>query len=277
MTISTPLSKDDYFIDSHCHLDRYANLPEILTNAAGNGVSHCLSVCVSRDNFDKVLPIARDNAGVFASVGIHPCEKIDHSLCPEELSAWLTGASQEPKVVALGETGLDFLPTSPPQAYQEMVFQSHINSAIATGLPLIVHLRNGESEFLSMMEKVLAKNPVRGVMHCFTGSLHCAKEVLSWGWMISLSGIVTFPNARALQDIVPQIPITQLLVETDAPWLAPQPYRGQQNQPAYVISTGTYVADLLGLPVTSLARHTSHNFFSLFTKAQDFLKEVLMK
>jgi TatD DNase family protein len=249
-------------VDSHCHLDRYPDLKDILERAFKAQVTLFLTICTSVENFDKVIAIAEAYPQVYASVGVHPSEV---SLEMEkELYAWLVDKASHPKVVALGETGLDVMPHSPPLEVQERIFRIHIQAALDTGLPLVVHTRHSDDPFLSILDSYPEK-PL-GVLHCFTGSLECAQQAVSWGWKVSLSGILTFKNARDLQNMAKMLDLDSLLIETDAPWLAPQSYRGQTNEPSYLIETARCLADLKATSVQQVALSTTHSFFELFKK-----------
>ncbi len=251
-----------FFIDSHCHLDRYQDLESVLERANQAQVKLLLTICTSIENFDKVLPIAEYYPHVYASVGIHPGE-VNQEMGPD-LYSWLVEKTAHPKVVALGETGLDMMPHSPPLELQERIFRIHIQAALDMGLPLVVHTRHADEAFLSVLRSFPQK-PL-GVLHCFTGSLACAQEAVSWGWKVSLSGILTFKNAKEIQDMARNLSLDDLLIETDAPWLAPQKYRGQTNEPSYIIETAAYLAGLHHKPIEEIASCTTRSFFDLFNK-----------
>lgn len=247
-------------MDSHCHLDHFEDLDQVLKRAQDAQVGRLISICVDQENFKKVLPIAESHPHVFASVGVHPCHVDNHD--PEDIRVWLKTQAAHPKVVGLGETGLDFMSRSPHRETQVSLFKVHINVALTTGLPLIVHLREAEEAFLEIMSAYPIKP--KGVLHCFTGSLGYAQAAISWGWKVSLSGIVTFSNAKALQEVVRALSITDLLVETDAPWLAPQPHRGKRNEPAYVAFTARKIAELKGISFEEVVHQTSLNAGEVF-------------
>jgi TatD DNase family protein len=252
------------FVDSHCHLDRYEDLAEVLSRAEKNAIEHIVSICVSRSNFTKVMEVLHNSPPwVSASIGIHPSEVEHEDL--ESLESWLLHHAQHPRVVGIGETGFDHTPNFPSPEAQLASFRLHHGAALATGLPLLVHLRDAEASFFSYMRT----QPKRatGLLHCFTASLSCAQEVLSWGWKISLSGILTFPNASDLRETVRQLPISGFLLETDGPWLAPQPYRGQRNESAYLVETAKTLAMTLNVSLEDVAYHTTNTFYALFPKA----------
>ena len=252
-------------VDSHCHLDFPDFAPEreaIIARARIAGVGTMLTICTRLDEFDGVRAIAEAHDEIWCSVGVHPHEAKDHAtLATQDLIA----LAEHPKVVGIGETGLDFHYDLSPRDIQERVFRAHIAASRATGLPLVIHAREADDE----MARILAEEkPLRGVMHCFSSSRALAEAALALGFYISLSGIVTFHNAEELRAIVRDLPLDRLLVETDAPYLAPVPHRGKRNEPAFVAATAGAVAALKGLEPQHLAEITSANFFRLFGKAR---------
>jgi TatD DNase family protein len=252
-------------VDSHCHLDFpdfAAELAAIIARARSAGVETMLTISTRLDEFPGVRTIAEAHEEVWCSVGAHPHEAKDHAeLAPEELIA----LAAHPKVVGIGETGLDFHYDLSPRDIQERVFRTHIAAAHATGLPLVVHAREADREVARILEE---ERPPPGVMHCFSSGRALAETALAIGFYISISGIVTFRNAEDLRATVRDVPLDRLLVETDAPYLAPVPYRGKRNEPAFVTATAAAVADLKGLEPEALAAATSANFFRLFAKAR---------
>jgi TatD DNase family protein len=252
-------------VDSHCHLDFpdfAAELAAIIARARSAGVETMLTISTRLDEFPGVRTIAEAHEEVWCSVGAHPHEAKDHAeLAPEELIA----LAAHPKVVGIGETGLDFHYDLSPRDIQERVFRTHIAAAHATALPLVVHAREADREVARILEE---ERPPPGVMHCFSSGRALAETALAVGFYISISGIVTFRNAEELRAIVREVPLDRLLVETDAPYLAPVPYRGKRNEPAFVAVTAAAVADLKGLEPEALAAATSANFFRLFAKAR---------
>jgi TatD DNase family protein len=252
-------------VDSHCHLDFpdfAAELAAIIARARSAGVETILTISTRLDEFPGVRTIAEAHEEVWCSVGAHPHEAKDHAeLAPEELTA----LAAHPKVVGIGETGLDFHYDLSPRDIQERVFRTHIAAAHATGLPLVVHAREADREVARILEE---ERPPPGVMHCFSSGRALAETALAIGFYISISGIVTFRNAEDLRATVRDVPLDRLLVETDAPYLAPVPYRGKRNEPAFVAATAAAVADLKGLKPEALAAATSANFFRLFAKAR---------
>jgi TatD DNase family protein len=253
-------------IDSHCHLN-YAGLgddvPGVLARARAAGVTGFLAISCRVSEWDGVIAIAEANHGVWASVGIHPHEADEH---PDTDAATLIAATAHPKVVAIGETGLDYYYDKSDRDRQKASFRSHIQAARATGLPLIVHTRDAEADTLALLREA-GEGPLTGVIHCFTASHAFAEAALDLGFYISLSGIVTFKSARDLQATAQTIPADRLLVETDAPYLAPVPMRGKTCEPAFVAHTARFLADLRGERVEDLAATTTRNFHTLFAKA----------
>ncbi len=257
-----------FLIDSHCHLDRFPDVEDRLARARQNGVHRFLSISTGPDTFQALQPIIENHADVYGTVGLHPCDI--NSLHQESVYSWLAQGLSHDKIVGIGETGLDALPSSPDMNMQKNYFREHIRAAIEFNLPLIVHTRHSDAAFLSVMQDIRQNIPngdrVRGVLHCFTGSLACAQTVIDWGWKVSFSGILTFKNARELQDMARLLPLSALLIETDAPWLAPHPYRGQRNEPAYIIETAHMLASLKNVSISEIAQTTTANFFELFGK-----------
>jgi TatD DNase family protein len=251
-------------VDSHCHLDFADFAPErdaVIARAIAAGVGTMLTICTRLDEFDGVRAIADSDPRLWCSVGAHPHEAADHA---DLLAERLIGLAAHPRVVGIGETGLDFHYDLSPRDVQEQVFRVHIAASRASGLPLIIHAREADAEIAALLA---AEKPPPGVLHCFTGSRALAEAALDLGFYISISGIVTFRNAEDLRAIVRDIPLDRLLIETDAPYLAPVPYRGKRNEPAFVAATATAVAVLKGIETDELAEATTTNFFRLFAKA----------
>jgi TatD DNase family protein len=252
-------------VDSHCHLDFPDFATEraaIISRARSAGVETMLTIGTRLDEFPGVRAIAEAHDEVWCSVGAHPHEAKDHAaLAPEDLIALVA----HPKVVGIGETGLDFHYDLSPRDVQERVFRSHIAAARATGLPLVIHAREADREVARILDE---ERPPPGVMHCFSSGRALAEAALALGFYISISGIVTFRNAEDLRAIVRDVPLDRLLVETDAPYLAPVPHRGKRNEPAFVAATAAVVAQLKGLEPEALATATSANFYRLFGKAR---------
>ncbi|MEO7865182.1 MAG: TatD family hydrolase [Sphingomicrobium sp.] len=254
-------------IDSHCHLN-YEGLverqDEVLDSARARGVAGFLNISTRQSEWEAIIATAERNSDVWASVGVHPHEADAH---PDLGAAALIAAADHPKVVAIGECGLDYYYDKSDRAAQRDRFEAHIEAARATGLPLIIHTRDAEDDTKEILTRAVGEGGVTGVLHCFTGSADLAKAGLDLGFMISLSGIVTFKNAQDLQDTAKTIPRDMLLVETDSPFLAPVPNRGKTCEPAFVADTAAYVAALRDEDPGELADFTTANFFRLFSRA----------
>lgn len=254
-------------IDSHCHL-QYRGLVEdqqaVLNRARAAGVGGFLNISTRRSEWDAVVATASREPDVWASVGIHPHEADQHA----DLGAdALREATRHPKVIAIGETGLDYYYDKSDRQVQRDLFRVHIGVARETGLPLVIHTRDAEDDTLAILEDEKGKGDFPALIHCFTASAEFGRRVLELGLTISLSGIVTFKNARELQEIAKEIPEDRLLVETDSPFLAPVPHRGKPCEPGFVSDTAAFVANLRGVNAAQLAEVTTRNFFNLFTKA----------
>ena len=254
---------------SHCHLDRLdlkdypGGLPELMQATARAGVDHMLCIGVDLESFPAVRDLAEQYPNVHCTVGVHPLYRDSREpTCTE-----LVKLAEHPRVVAIGETGLDYFYAKDDTSWQRQRFAEHIAAARQTGLPLVVHTRDAREDTIAMLRD-LGEDRVRGVMHCFTEDLAMAKRAMDLGFYISISGIVTFRNADSLREVVRALPLDRLLIETDAPWLAPMPHRGKQNEPRYVADVARFVADLKQLPATELVAITRNNFFSLFNKAR---------
>ena len=255
-------------IDSHCHLN-YEGLAErqdeVLDAARARDVRGFLNISTRQREWGDVIAVAERNADVWASVGVHPHEADAH---PDLGAASLIEGSNHPRVIAIGECGLDYYYDKSDRQAQRERFEAHIDAARQTGLPLIVHTRDAEEDTAQMLTEAVNRDGVTGVLHCFTGSADLARKGLDLGFYVSLSGIVTFKNAQDLQDTAKWLPKDQMLVETDAPFLAPVPHRGRKCEPAFVADTAAFVADLRGEALEELAANTTANFFRLFPKAR---------
>lgn len=255
------------FADSHCHLN-YKGLVEdqaaVLVRARGAGVSAMLNISTREREWDDVLATAEREDDVWASVGIHPHEADAHSHVD---TAKLVARAAHPRVIGIGESGLDYYYDHSDRARQLDSFRAHIAAARETGLPIIVHTRDAEDDTAAILSEEMAKGAFTGVIHCFTASAAFADRALELGLFISISGIVTFRNAAALQATARALPADRLLIETDAPFLAPVPHRGKPGEPAFVADTARFLADLRGEAVETLAARTRANFFTLFAKA----------
>ena len=254
-------------IDSHCHLE-YKGLVEdqagVLARARAAGVGGFLSISTRQREWDQVIATAERESDVWASVGIHPHEADGHADLGE---AALLAATAHPKVIAIGETGLDYYYDHSDRETQKALFRRHISVARETGLPIIIHTRDAEGDTAAILSEEMEQGAFPALIHCFTASADFARIVLDLGLTISLSGIVTFKNAKDLQEIAAQLPEDRILVETDAPFLAPIPHRGRTCEPAFTADTARFVANLRGQTPEALAEITTRNFFKLFGKA----------
>jgi TatD DNase family protein len=254
-------------IDSHCHLnyeglvDRQA---EVLENARQRGVSGFLNISTRQREWSDIIAVAEREPDVWASVGVHPHEADAH---PDLGAGALIEATDHPRVIAIGECGLDYYYDKSDRAAQRERFEAHIDAARQTGLPLVVHTREAEDDTAEILGAAVREGGVTGVLHCFTGSAELARKALDLSFYVSLSGIVTFKNAADLQRTARKLPLDRLLVETDSPFLAPVPHRGQKCEPAFVADTAAFVAALRGDDPEELAGATTANFFKLFKKA----------
>ena len=254
-------------VDSHCHLE-YEGLVDdqdgVVARAREAGVQALLNISTKQSEWNQVVATAQARTDVFASVGIHPHHADDH----QDLSyAALLDATRHPKVVGIGETGLDYFYEHSDRAAQQKLFRLHIAVARETGLPLIIHTRDAEDDTLAILEDEMGKGAFPALIHCFTASAKFGERVLALGLSISLSGIVTFKNAKDLQTFATDVPRERLLVETDSPFLAPVPHRGKVCEPGYVRDTAAFLATLRDESLEDLAAYTSANFFKLFSKA----------
>lgn len=254
------------YIDSHCHInfpELAVRLPEIFGRMAKNQVSHALCVSVDLPDFPQVLELAEKYPNVYASVGVHP----DYVDTPEPNTDELIRLSKHPKIVAIGETGLDYFRLSGDLEWQRERFRTHIRASRATGKPLIIHSRSASDDTIRIMREEGAGTDAGGaggVMHCFTESREVAEAAIAMGFYISFSGIVTFKSAKELQAVALALPLERMLIETDSPYLAPVPHRGKMNEPGFVMHVAEFLAKLKGLPLERVAKQTTDNFFNLF-------------
>jgi TatD DNase family protein len=251
-------------VDSHCHLDFAdfaAERDAVIARARAAGVATMLTIGTRLDEFPGVLAIAESDPDIWCSVGAHPHEAADHAATA---AADLVALAGHPRVVGIGETGLDFHYDHSPRDVQERVFRAHIAASRESGLPLIIHAREADDAVAQILR---TQRPPPGVMHCFSSGRPLAEAAIDLGFYVSISGIVTFRNADELRAIVRDLPLDRLLVETDAPYLAPVPHRGRRNEPAFVAATAAAVAALKGVEPAQLAEATTDNFFRLFGKA----------
>jgi len=255
-------------VDSHCHLDFEAfeeDFDGVLARAAGAGIDTMVTICTRLSRFDDVRRIAEAHPNVWCSLGVHPHEAAEEGVdAPDRLIE----LSAHPRVVGIGETGLDYYYEHSPRQAQQTSFRAHIAAARTTGLPLIVHTRDADDDTMDILEEEHARGHVSGLIHCFSASSELAERALKIGFYLSFSGIVTFRRAEAVQAIAKVTPLERLLVETDAPYLAPTPHRGKRNEPAYVRDTAAFVAKLRQTTFDELAEATTDNFYRLFAKAE---------
>lgn len=250
-------------VDSHCHInfeELHKRLPEVLANARRNDVSHMLCVSVNMEDFPQVFSLAKEHEHIYASVGVHPC----YEDVREPDVAELVEIGEDANIIAIGETGLDYFRVQDQDmGWQQDRFRRHIEAGKTVNKPLIIHTRAAADDTMSILKEEGA-DQCRGVMHCFAEDWDVAKKALDLGFYISFSGIVTFKSAANVQEVARKCPPDRILVETDAPYLAPVPLRGKLNEPAYVRHTAQFIADLRGVTLADLAATTTENFFSLF-------------
>ena len=255
-------------VDSHCHLDFDVfdeDRDATIQRARDAGIGTMVTICTRVTRFGEILAIAESDPDIWCSVGIHPHQAEEE---PAVSVADLVSRAQNPKVVGIGETGLDYYYDNSPRDVQQASFRTHIAAARETGLPLIVHTRDADDDMADILEDEMGKGAFPGVLHCFSSGADLARRALDIGFYISLSGIVTFKNAQDLRDIVRDVPEDRILVETDSPFLAPIPNRGKRNEPSFVVHTASRVAELKGLEKDELSDISTDNFFRLFNKAR---------
>lgn len=255
-------------VDSHCHLDfpeLQADMPGVLQRAAEAGVAAMLTIATRLDRFPGVRAVAESAPNIWCTVGIHPHEAADE---PIDEPARLIAEAAHPKVIGIGEAGLDYFYEHSPRQDQIRNFRAHIAAARDTGLPLVVHARDADEDLCQILTDEHARGAFPGLIHCFSSGRRLAETALELGLYISISGIVTFKKADDLRAIIRDVPLDRLLVETDAPYLAPVPHRGRSNEPAFVRQTATAVAALKNVSLETLAEKTTRNFFQLFSKAR---------
>lgn len=260
-------------VDSHCHLNLLKNvdLDKVIARAIANNVEYMQTVCTRLQDLPKLIALTEKYKNVFTSVGVHP-EEVSTPVTSDELIK----LSRHDKVIGLGETGLDYYHKSFEPKIQKQAFLQHIIAAQQTNLPIIVHTREAEADTADLLKNEMKNKSFKGLIHCFTASKEFAHAMLDIGFYISIAGIVTFKNASALQEVARSVPIDRLLIETDSPYLAPSPYRGKPNEPSYVKSIASFIADLRGESLENIARNTSQNFFTLFAKAKIFIDNNLV-
>ncbi len=254
------------YIDSHCHLhlrDLAKRQDEVLERMADNQVDHALCVCISLEDFPDALKLARRQKGIHATVGVHP----NPQGVEEPTVECIIALAQEPKVVAIGETGLDYYRVKPKQKWQMDRFRVQIRASRICGKPLVIHTRDAAEDTIRILQEEGAginKGGCAGVMHCFNEDLATARAALDMGFYISFSGILTYPASKELRKVAGYVPLDRLLIETDSPWLTPQAYRGKTNEPAYVIEVAKQLAAVRGMSVDKAAEITAQNYFRLF-------------
>jgi len=256
-------------VDSHCHLD-YFNKPgeveEVVARAREAGVTTLVSIAVTFAQSKEVIDIAEKFDNVWATVGVHPNHAAE--VLPVATPEALAERANHPKVIGLGESGLDYFYTHAPHDVQEQNFRAHIRAAQMTGLPLVIHTRDADEDTARILrEERAGGGDFPFLMHCFSSGQALAEEALAMGGYISFSGMITFPKGQNVRDVAAIVPLDRLLVETDSPYLAPVPFRGKRNEPAYTAHTAAYLAQLRGVPTVELAALTTRNFFTLFSKA----------
>jgi TatD DNase family protein len=255
-------------VDSHCHLDFPALVEDraaVLARARAAGVGLMQTIGTRLTTFEQVIAIAEANADVYCSVGVHPHRAAEEPLSdPTSLLAW----AEHPRVIGIGESGLDYHYDHSPREVQAEVFRTHIQAARASGLPLIVHTRDADRDTADLLRKVMAVAPFTGVVHCYSSSPELGFAAVEMGLYLGLGGILTFKRSDQLRATVRELPLERLLLETDAPYLAPEPFRGRRNEPAHVARVAAILAEIKGLPLDAIEAATTANFFRLFTKAK---------
>lgn len=255
-------------VDSHCHLDfpEFAeDFDGVLTRARDAGIGHFLSIGTQLHRFDPILKIAEAHDDISCTVGVHP-HSADDEKEVDVSTARLVEIARHPKVVGIGETGLDFFYDNAPRDRQKESFRRHIRAAIEADVPLIVHTRDADEDTIAILREEGEGTRLKGLLHCFSSSRKLAEEAVAFGFHISFSGILTFKKAEELRETAKALPVERLLVETDAPFLAPMPHRGKRNEPSFVVHTAARLAELHGLTLEELANQTSRNFFRLFDR-----------
>lgn len=258
-----------FLIDSHCHLDYDPMAQDIevtLKRAYDKGVKAFLTIGTELSKIPVLTAIAENQQNVFATLGVHPHEA-QKTLPEKELLHTLIHESRHPKMVGFGETGLDYYYTHSPKEDQQRSFKAHIEAAIDCDLPLIVHTRDAEEDTIHML-KTIGQGIARGVIHCFSGSAWLRDQALELGFYISVSGIVTFRKAEEIREVLKDVPLDSLLVETDSPYLAPEPYRGKPNEPAFVVEVAKKLAEIKDVPYDEICQQTTQNFLTLFSKVK---------
>lgn len=252
-------------IDSHCHLNMLAekaDLEMVIKRAMDNNVAYMQTICTNLEELPEILQIAEKYHNVFASVGVHP-----NDVKEAVTSEIIISLTQHPKIISIGETGLDYYRATDNKNEQSISFENHIHAASKTNLPIIVHTREAEQQTIDILTSKMKEALFPGLIHCFTASENLARKMLDIGLYISIAGIVTFKNTQNIQDVIRFIPLERLLIETDSPYLAPVPHRGKANQPAFVKYVAEKIADIKGISLEEVAKVTTQNFITLFSKA----------
>ena len=255
-------------IDSHCHLIHKKNtlsIDKLLSNAKRNNVYKLLNISTNEEDFEKCIELSNAHKDIFTSIGIHPHESNQMN---KKIYNNILKLSSHSKVIGIGETGLDYFYNNSKKNLQKDSFLQHIKISQITNLPLIIHMRDAEEDMLEIIEHEYKKTPFTGVIHCFNGSSMFAERLLKIGFFFSISGIITFKKSKRLRETVSKIPINQLMIETDSPYLTPEPLRGKINEPAYIVHTLEFMARLFNVNKEDMGLKTSKNFFKLFNKAE---------
>jgi TatD DNase family protein len=255
-------------VDSHCHLnfpDFKDDMEALITRAREAGVGVMQTICTEMEEFDEVLAIAEAHAGIYCSIGVHPNESGEKRAATKDD---ILACAAHPKVIGIGETGLDYHYDTSSHEAQQKSFRIHIEAARVSRLPLIVHTRDADEDTVNILAEEMKNGAFKGLIHCFTSSKYLAEKCVEMGFYISLSGIISFKNAQDIRDTVTGLPLERLLVETDAPFLAPLPFRGKRNEPSYVAHTNRKLAEIKGISEEQCAQATTENFFTLFDKAR---------
>src|SRR6201996_7402482 len=253
-------------IDSHCHLDfpDFADdLDGIVARAETAGIARIVTISTRVRRIDALLRITEKYPSVYCSVGTHPHQADEEDGIPAEELVALTN---HPKVVALGEAGLDYFYEHGSREAQERGFRTHISAARATGLPLVIHTREADEDCGRILEEEMSKGSFRAVLHCYTGGRELAMKAIAMGLSISFTGILTFKKSDALRELAAELPADRIMVETDAPYLAPGKFRGKRNEPSYVVETASVLAETRGVSLEEISQQTTENFFRLFSK-----------
>jgi TatD DNase family protein len=261
-------NKKPFIVDSHCHLNYEGikeRIPEVIASAKSAGVELLQTICTRLTEFEEIYELTQKYDCVWASAGIHPHEADNHKTSVENLLE----LAKRPKTIGIGETGLDYFYKNSSKQKQIESFEIHIEAASESKLPIIIHTRDAEDDTYNILKNFISKKPLKGLLHCFTGSEEMAKKCMDLGFYISISGIVTFKNASNLQELVKNIiPLDRLMVETDAPFLSPIPFRGKVCEPAYTRNTAEFISGLKNIELYELAEKTTNNFLNLFDKVK---------